>query len=273
MKAFLLASTSFLTLLLSPALAQNPSAPPPASSEGKPLDAAAIAEKWKSKPSPAPDTPSSSPAGTRTRSIRQGPATAPAVRTRSVGLSPEAAKANAVTFQNLTTRGMKPLYGEEAAAAQHAAEESNAAQSKPDGRAKASPSVPPSAFVQVPVAAEKQIAFRLRFKLDSTEFDDVTQNARQVADIAAAMKSLPETTCFLLEGHTCDLGEALHNQKLSEARALAVRTLLGGYGVNPARLLAAGFGESQPETPNTTETNRALNRRVVIGPIELPVHP
>ena len=66
-------------------------------------------------------------------------------------------------------------------------------------------------------------------------------------------------------------GSDEYNQKLSEDRAIMVRALLAGYGVKPSRLLAAGFGESQSAAPNTSETNRAVNRRVIIGPMELPV--
>ena len=33
-------------------------------------------------------------------------------------------------------------------------------------------------------------------------------------------------------------------------------------GVDPSRLVAVGYGETKPISPNTTETGRADNRRV-----------
>lgn len=277
MKRSIIATLITLTFAVrqSPAQEQPPAKPPAAaptaSAEGTAMEASAIAEKWKATPAPA--AAPALPPGVRTRSARPASGPVPTLRTRGIGLSVEALKANEVTLKNLTPRGMKPLYGQEAVAAQRAQDVAVAGPQLADERSKQPTAVIPSAFVQVPVTAEKQIAFRLHFKLDSTEFDDVSQGARQVATIATAMKSLPETTCFLLEGHTCDRGEDAHNQKLSESRALAIRTLLTGYGVNPGRLLAVGLGEREPETPNTSEPNRALNRRVVIGPIELPALP
>jgi outer membrane protein OmpA-like peptidoglycan-associated protein len=83
------------------------------------------------------------------------------------------------------------------------------------------------------------------------------------------MQGVPDAV-FLIEGHTCDLGEPVHNQRLSEARALRVRTLLGKLGIPSSRLLSVGQGEAQCEVENTSDANRARNRRVVIGPIELP---
>jgi outer membrane protein OmpA-like peptidoglycan-associated protein len=41
-------------------------------------------------------------------------------------------------------------------------------------------------------------------------------------------------------------------------------------GIPSNRLLSIGQGERHCELPNTSDYNRALNRRVVIGPIELP---
>nr|HPK66330.1 OmpA family protein [Thermoanaerobaculia bacterium] len=55
-----------------------------------------------------------------------------------------------------------------------------------------------------------------------------------------------------------------HNQKLSEARAAAVRDYLTAHGVAASRLTSAGFGASQPVADNATELGRARNRRVEI---------
>lgn len=55
------------------------------------------------------------------------------------------------------------------------------------------------------------------------------------------------------------------NIQLSAERAVSVyqRWVLND-GINPARLLATGFGPNDPVAPNTTPANMALNRRVDI---------
>ena len=72
-----------------------------------------------------------------------------------------------------------------------------------------------------------------------------------------------------VDGHTDAISSEAFNQGLSERRAASVRGyLVGRFGVDPSRLVARGFGETQPIATNETETGRALNRRVefvVIG--------
>jgi flagellar motor protein MotB len=57
------------------------------------------------------------------------------------------------------------------------------------------------------------------------------------------------------------------NWELSAQRALTVTRVLTAAGLPPARIFAAGFGDSHPVAPNTTTENRAKNRRVEISPI------
>jgi OOP family OmpA-OmpF porin len=101
------------------------------------------------------------------------------------------------------------------------------------------------------------------FKLNSTEFAD-KESVLQVKEIAKAIMASGGKT-FLLEGHTCDLGSETHNHSLSERRAAAILGQLLNEGVSAAQLLPLGFGESKPAVPNTSESNREANRRVVIS--------
>jgi chemotaxis protein MotB len=52
------------------------------------------------------------------------------------------------------------------------------------------------------------------------------------------------------------------NWELSALRATAVLRYLVGQGVNPRRLTATGYADTDPLAPNTTDKNMALNRRV-----------
>jgi outer membrane protein OmpA-like peptidoglycan-associated protein len=65
-----------------------------------------------------------------------------------------------------------------------------------------------------------------------------------------------------VQGHTDNVGQAAYNQKLSQQRADSVRSYLTKRGIAESRLVSKGYGMSQPLLPNTSEANRALNRRV-----------
>ena len=65
-------------------------------------------------------------------------------------------------------------------------------------------------------------------------------------------------------GHTDSRGSNATNQKISDARANAVRTYLVQKfpSIKPDQLTAKGYGESKPVAPNTSQLNMAKNRRV-----------
>jgi outer membrane protein OmpA-like peptidoglycan-associated protein len=65
-------------------------------------------------------------------------------------------------------------------------------------------------------------------------------------------------------GHTDSTGKADFNLKLSQQRAAAVRTFLTEMGVQPARIMARGYGSNQPVAPNDTPEGRSKNRRADI---------
>jgi OOP family OmpA-OmpF porin len=72
---------------------------------------------------------------------------------------------------------------------------------------------------------------------------------------------------FRLNGYASAEGTPEHNMELSEQRATAVKTYLLNAGVTDEQVNAKGFGETNAIKPNTTEDNRALNRRVEIKKI------
>jgi outer membrane protein OmpA-like peptidoglycan-associated protein len=65
-----------------------------------------------------------------------------------------------------------------------------------------------------------------------------------------------------IDGHTDDQGVPAANQRLSLARAEAVKAYLVVAGVPPERLEARGFGQARPLTSNATPAGREQNRRV-----------
>jgi outer membrane protein OmpA-like peptidoglycan-associated protein len=63
-------------------------------------------------------------------------------------------------------------------------------------------------------------------------------------------------------GHTDNVGDPRLNLALSEHRALVVTHYLQRKGIAEGRIKARGYGGTRPLAANTTETERAKNRRV-----------
>jgi len=81
--------------------------------------------------------------------------------------------------------------------------------------------------------------------------------------IAMQMKNSVETR-FQLNGHSSAEGSDERNMMLSVDRANAVKAYLVNNGIKNSNLITKGYGEAKPIVANTTETNKALNRRVEI---------
>jgi len=95
------------------------------------------------------------------------------------------------------------------------------------------------------------------------DYDKATvkeESMDQIREVAEAMKKLPRMR-LEIRGHTDDRGGDDYNQRLSDERARTVVAILAQMGVDPTRLEAKGFGESQPIAPNDTDENRRRNRR------------
>lgn len=82
--------------------------------------------------------------------------------------------------------------------------------------------------------------------------------------IVKVMKDYPETK-WKIEGHTDNTGSNQLNKNLSIQRAQAVFDYLVKSGIKPERLSVYGYGPDYPVADNSTETGRALNRRVAIS--------
>jgi len=65
-----------------------------------------------------------------------------------------------------------------------------------------------------------------------------------------------------VQGHTDNRGGAKYNKDLSNRRAGSVRKYLIAHGVATERLTSIGYGFDRPLVDNSTDQNRALNRRV-----------
>jgi chemotaxis protein MotB len=110
------------------------------------------------------------------------------------------------------------------------------------------------------------ISDKLLFKSGKYE---VTDQAKTVlGKVAKVLKNQPGMD-FMVEGHTDNVpfkkGDLIDNWDLSVKRSTTiVRLLQTQYGLDPAKIIAAGRGEYQPLTSNSTADGKAANRRTRI---------
>ena len=110
------------------------------------------------------------------------------------------------------------------------------------------------------------ISDKLLFKSGSY---DITENAKQVlGKVAAVLKAQPDIE-FMVEGHTDNVGFSkgvlIDNWDLSVKRATSVvRILQTQYGLDPAKIAAAGRSEYKPVADNSSTEGKAANRRTRI---------
>ncbi len=103
---------------------------------------------------------------------------------------------------------------------------------------------------------EVEVQFPTNSSVIGNKYDD---EIRRVADF---LKAHPETVVEI-GGHSDNRGDADYNQFLSKRRAQAVaQRLTDALGIDPERVTAVGYGETEPVATNTTAEGRAANRRV-----------
>jgi outer membrane protein OmpA-like peptidoglycan-associated protein len=103
-------------------------------------------------------------------------------------------------------------------------------------------------------------------EVEPVQFDDssadITAESLVSLDRVVEILEADEATRLEVAGHTDDIGPADGNQRWSERRARSVRDYLVSQGIDPERLVAAGYGENRPIADNNTEEGRAQNRRI-----------
>jgi len=77
------------------------------------------------------------------------------------------------------------------------------------------------------------------------------------------MNEYPKTS-WMIEGHTDNIGSYSYNKRLSFQRASSVANYLIYKGIDRNRLVVKGVCPDDPVADNSTESGRALNRRVTI---------
>ena len=130
-----------------------------------------------------------------------------------------------------------------------------------------SPPAPPAPrFEKYTLSATELFAF------DSAE---LRMPQSRLDEIALALGGNASTSDVVITGYTDRIGSDQYNQKLSERRALAVKTYLASKGMEANRLKAKGKGEADPVAVCTDKKLPALisclepNRRVEVEKITI----
>ncbi len=129
--------------------------------------------------------------------------------------------------------------------------------------------VAPSAAAVVPVPVVPPVAVNEKVTFESGANFDFDKSVVKPADQAKLADLVDKSKATALEvmvvtGHTDSVGTPAYNQKLSIARADAVKNFLVGKGVEKNRVYTEGKGEGSPAADNKTAEGRAKNRRVSV---------
>ncbi len=97
-------------------------------------------------------------------------------------------------------------------------------------------------------------------------FDKYELNIESYPILERAVETLKQNPAMdiMISGHTDDKGSNQYNQKLSENRVNTVYNYLISNGIESSRISKNWFGEDKPVKENSTDINRAFNRRVEI---------
>lgn len=103
------------------------------------------------------------------------------------------------------------------------------------------------------------------------EFDSASLNKESELELYRVVELMNSNPGMVVEisAHTDDVGSDAYNLKLSQLRAESVVKFLSTHGINYARLVPKGYGETTPAVPNDSDANRQLNRRVEFKIIRL----
>ncbi len=108
---------------------------------------------------------------------------------------------------------------------------------------------------------------------DSGQSDIKPDNVTLLNKVEKAIDVFPQSE-LIIEGHTDSYGGDESNQRLSQERAESIQQyMINAMRLPSYRMIATGYGETNPVANNETESGRARNRRidVVIKPNFDPV--
>jgi OOP family OmpA-OmpF porin len=118
-----------------------------------------------------------------------------------------------------------------------------------------------------PQVVSDAAALKVEFAFNSAEL--TPEATKTLSELGKALTSDElKPYCFVVEGHTDNIGSDAYNLSLSELRAESVvRYLTQNFGIDPERIQPIGLGKRNPIADNSTDEGRQRNRRVQIANI------
>lgn len=114
-------------------------------------------------------------------------------------------------------------------------------------------------FKLYPIEVGEQVRLNnIFFKLDDYQLRD--ESVTELNRIIQFMESNPFIVVEI-GGHTDNSGSTLYNLELSEQRARSVKQALVMRGIKSERIITKGYGMSLPLNSNSTDSQKAENRR------------
>jgi len=111
---------------------------------------------------------------------------------------------------------------------------------------------------------DKVILRLVGLTFDSGKAEIKQQNFDLLAKVEKAIDVFPKSE-LIIEGHTDSYGGDQSNHRLSQQRAESIQQyMINAMRIPSYRLIATGFGETNPVANNETESGRARNRRIDI---------
>lgn len=130
----------------------------------------------------------------------------------------------------------------------------------------------PKANVKVN-GAKLEVPGPIVFQPDSAVLAPGAGNEAVLAEIKTYLEQNGRVTRLRIEGHTNNLRAPEQSLQLSGQRAVAVKQWLRESGIHEGRLLAVGFGDTQPTASNADATGQVENERIAFRIAELDGKP
>jgi outer membrane protein OmpA-like peptidoglycan-associated protein len=156
------------------------------------------------------------------------------------------------------------------------------AKSAPDGQSSGAPlsnaepgpepAAAPKANVKVN-GAKLEVPGGVYFQRDSALFQPGAGSEATLMEMKAYLEQNARVTRLRIEGHTNNARGPEKSLQLSGERAQAVKQWLRENGIHEGRLLAVGFGDTQPVASNADAAGQAQNERIVFRIAELDGKP
>lgn len=134
------------------------------------------------------------------------------------------------------------------------------------------PALAANAFYKNPFNVDIEFDPPKSFALENVEFDFGKSTLRPtsfpILDELAEYLQRKDDERVEIGGHTDNIGTAAKNLKLSQERAQSIVNYLVSKGIGMERLVAKGYGATDPIAENNTEEGRQRNRRTEVKILE-----